>query len=136
MKLEWSEEYSVGNEEIDNQHKNWIGLYNKLDDMMKQHDHADMRKTKEEVLQEMSKYVDYHFSFEEEYMRSIGFPEVDRHWRLHKDFRNQIYSICRDQQEGRLILNSEVMDTIRNWLVEHIIQEDSKLRAYSNNSSK
>jgi len=127
MKLEWKDTYSIGNDELDAQHKKWIELFNRLDSMMMEKDSKRLSQIKADVLQEMSDYVDYHFSYEEEYMRSIGFPEVDRHWRMHKDFRNRIYTLCRDQQEGGIVLNSEVMDMIRNWLLEHIIKQDIKI---------
>jgi len=127
LKLEWDETYSVGNDVIDEQHRKWIELYNRLDEMMRGPDQADLAAARDEILQEMSDYVDYHFKFEEDYMRSIGFPEVDKHWRMHKDFANSIYSLCRDREEGKIILNTEIIETIRNWLVHHIIKEDIKI---------
>jgi len=127
VKLQWSDTYSIGNKELDEQHKTWIELYNSLDAMMSSDNPENLTATKADVLQKMSDYVDYHFTFEEDYMREIGFSEIDRHWRMHKDFRTRIYRICRDHQEGTIVLSSEVMDTIRNWLVDHIVKQDIKI---------
>ncbi len=130
MKFEWDESYSVGNEEIDHQHKTWISLYNKLDEVLRSADQEKLSTIKTEILQEMSDYVDYHFTYEEDYMRSLGFPEAEKHWRQHKDFRNEIYQLCRDHQEGTIILNTEIMDKIKNWFVEHIMLQDMKIRDF------
>lgn len=136
MKLEWSETYSVGSEMLDSQHKKWIDLYNRLDSLMRGESSEDLQNAKAEVLHEMSEYVDYHFRSEEEYMRTIGYPGVDKHWRMHKDFRSRIYQICRDHEDGLIVLNSEIMDTIRRWLVDHIVKQDVKIMDYLRKSER
>lgn len=130
MKLEWKETYSIDNEEIDRQHRRWIDFYNRLDDVMRGEDSGVVRKTKQDILKQMSDYVAYHFEYEEEYMRSIGFPDTEKHWRMHKDFRNEIYRLCRNHDEGTIVLNTEIMDMIKNWLVNHIIQFDMRINEY------
>ncbi len=130
MKFDWDEKFSVGNEEIDSQHKTWIGIYNDLvENMSKTIDKAGL-DVKSEILMKISEYADYHFHFEEEYMRSIGYPDVDKHWRLHKDFRNEIYRIHRQYHEGSIVLSSEILSTIKNWLMDHILKEDMKIRRF------
>lgn len=132
MKFEWDESYSVGNDELDKQHKKWIYLYNKLGDVLRSDNQVRLRSIKSEILQQMSEYVDYHFTYEEEYMRSLGFPEPEKHWRQHKNFRNEIYQLCRDHDNGTIILNTEIMDKIKNWFAEHIMLQDMKIRDYVN----
>lgn len=138
MNFEWDESYSVGNEEIDSQHKHWIYLYNKLGKVLGGDDIDKLSSIKMDILQQMSDYVDYHFTYEEEYMRSIGYPETEKHWRQHKDFRNEIYQLCREHQKGTIILNTEIMDKIKNWFAEHILLQDMKIRDFVNtpNTSK
>ena len=130
MKMEWCEEYSTGNEALDEQHKHWISLYNRLDQTMLEKKIDVLNQVKNEILQEMSDYVDYHFAFEEEFMESINYPDKNRHWRMHKDFRNRIYSICRDHEDGAIVLNTEILGTIRKWMHEHIIGQDGKIGEY------
>ncbi len=130
VKLQWQESYTTGNEQLDEQHRKWINFYNQLDEIMNSSRQDELSKTRGEVLRKMYDYVDYHFHFEEEYMRSIGYPDADRHWRMHKDFRNRLYRVFRDHHEGVVVLNSEILDMIRNWLIGHIVKEDGKLREY------
>ena len=132
MKLQWDESLRIGDEEIDRQHQRWIEFYNRLDALMQKESDEDPGSAKADILEQMSDYVDYHFQHEEAYMRSIGFPETKRHWRLHKDFRDEIYRICRSYREGTLVLNSEIMNMIKNWLLDHIIKHDMKMKHYLN----
>ncbi len=132
MIFEWDESFSVGNDEIDKQHKKWISLYNKLDEVLRSDRQDKLSSIKSEILQEMSEYVDYHFAYEEDYMRSLGFPEAEKHWRQHKNFRTEIYNLCRDHDSGAIILNTEIMDKIKNWFAEHILLQDMKIRDYVN----
>ena len=130
MRIEWKDEMATGIAEIDNQHRQWIDFYNRLDEIMLSDDKEELKFAKAQILEEMSEYVDFHFQFEEEYMRKIGFPEVERHWRLHKNFRNEIYTICRSYREGNIVLNTEIMNTIKNWLIDHIMAEDMKMKPF------
>ena len=43
----------------------------------------------------MQDYANYHFKFEEDYMRAIDYPEQVKHRRLHKDFDNLIFNYKR-----------------------------------------
>lgn len=79
-----------------------------------------------EALKAMLDYARYHFSFEEEYMRKINYPNLIGHHRIHKDFDNLIYTYYRDTQEGRIVLDTEIISILKNWLLDHIIKEDKK----------
>jgi hemerythrin-like metal-binding protein len=127
--IEWDDSYSVNHEEIDNQHKEWIDIYNKMHDSMMSKESSIEQTT--EILQAMSNYAQNHFNFEEEYMREINFPDVVEHRRSHKDFESLIYSYSRDIEAGKMVLNTKVIKLIRNWLMEHITVEDKKYAVYS-----
>lgn len=129
MQIKWDASYSIGDTKLDEQHKTWIKFYNQLDEALRDKSLQDFRKTKDEILKEMIEYVDYHFNYEEEYMRSIGYAEVDKHWRIHKNFRNKIYRLYRDHLGGKSVLNRDMMDMMKNWLLEHILKEDMKVVA-------
>lgn len=125
--LEWDDSFSVGNAEIDEQHKQWIAIHNRLHDILLEGDVAALQQAAIETLKEMHEYTGYHFAFEEEYMTRIGFPAIREHWRLHKDFDSLIYGYLRDAQKGEVsVLNSELVKIMKNWLMNHILNEDMK----------
>ena len=123
-KIKWEDSFSVGNAEIDAQHQKWIAIYNKM------HESIIMGSAQPgagaEALKAMQDYASYHFSFEEEYMRKMDYPNLIEHHRIHKDFDNLIYTYYRDTQAGKLVLDSKIMRTLKKWLLEHILREDQK----------
>ena len=81
----------------------------------------------------MHDYAEYHFKFEEEYLSKIAFPNISEHRRLHKDFANQIYQYQRSIKDGELVLNTELVQIITDWLFSHIQKEDKKYSNYLEN---
>jgi hemerythrin-like metal-binding protein len=77
-------------------------------------------------------YSKYHFQFEEKYLRSIAYPDLVKHARLHKDFDFLVYQYYRDVCDGKIVLNTELIGVIKNWLLNHILVEDKK---YSQHAS-
>jgi hemerythrin len=114
VQIQWDESYKTGDDKLDEQHKIWITFYNQLDEAMKGKSWQDVRQTKTEVLKKMIEYVDYHFNYEEEFMRSIGYEEVEKHWRIHRNFRDKIYRLFRDHLDGKPVLNRDMMEMIKN----------------------
>ncbi len=129
-KIKWDDSLSVNNDEIDSQHKEWIGIFNKMHDTIMTGNVGAVRNIGVNTLREMQDYARYHFSFEEEYMRTMNYPRLYEHQRAHKDFDNTIYSYMRDIQSGEMVLNSEIMELIRSWLFDHIAIEDKKYAAH------
>jgi hemerythrin len=128
--ITWNDSYSVNNEEIDAQHKEWIAIYNKLDHTLLNGSGQEVFTLAADSLQAMQEYADYHFREEEQYMREINFPFLVEHRRLHSDFEDELYKYNRSIRSGELILNTEVISIVKNWLLHHILHEDQKYRTY------
>ncbi len=123
-KIEWDDSFSVNNAEIDGQHQKWITIHNNLHESIV--NGSEHQKPGAEALKAMQDYAHYHFSFEEEYMDKINYPNLIEHHRIHKDFDNLIYTFYRDAQEGKFVLDTKIMKILKNWLLEHILKEDQK----------
>lgn len=125
--LEWDDSFSIGNAEIDEQHKKWITIHNRLHDTLLEGDLTALQQASVDTLREMHEYTGFHFAFEEEYMTRIGFPGIREHWRLHKDFDSLIYGYLREAEKGEVpVLNSKLVKILKNWLINHILTEDMK----------
>ncbi len=130
-KIEWNNSLSVGDAEIDGQHQKWIKIYNDLHDKMV----TGKVNTRDgiEALQAMADYARYHFSLEETYMHDNGYPDFIKHRRIHKDFDNHLYDYCRKAEDGEIVLNSEIIGLLKNWLLDHISIEDKKYAHFIEN---
>lgn len=71
--ITWKEEYSMGVEHIDNQHKHLVEIANKAYEVLKNDLYIDKFDKIVEILKELEDYTVYHFASEEEYMKQIGY---------------------------------------------------------------
>lgn len=121
--MQWSAAYSVGIEEIDNQHKELLRLFSIVENavLMKQG-----WSTIHYGLIAVRDYAQFHFKFEEALMRLYGFPESAGHGKAHE----QILKRAEVVERASLQTNTEeeVTRFFRDWLIEHIQGAD---RAYA-----
>ena len=125
-RIEWDESFSVHHAEIDEQHKNWIDIYNRLADVLDEGDAEAQKRITVETLQAMLDYAKHHFQFEEAYMQAIGYPARGSHTRLHRECDALIYEAYVSIQEGNTVLNRDLLELIKEWLLNHILVEDKK----------
>ena len=124
-KIIWDETYSIGNEEIDKQHRELIEFFNTAHDKMLSD--KDISSIGINALLRLVEYCRYHFTFEEEYMEKIGFPEIQRHREIHKRFHAKLNRHLQQLDQGEWILTSEILKMTENWIVSHIINEDKRI---------
>ncbi|MEH0019305.1 MAG: bacteriohemerythrin [Desulfobacter sp.] len=129
--IEWSDAFSTGNPELDEQHKKWFSIYNRAHDRMMDPDQENFTNTGIDALKEMKAYGEFHFSQEEAFMASIEFPRLELHKKMHQAFSREIDGMIHDLESGKHVLNSEVIKRIENWLRHHILKEDQKLKIFS-----
>lgn len=109
----WDEIYRVGVEEIDTQHQNLFELYNKL---LHAHGIQDVTVVSA-AFEEMSNYLDKHFSTEEEYWRRD--EEIYReHRALHFDFVK--YVLGETLGGDNLTGLTSLLDFLSTWLLDHV----------------
>lgn len=79
-----------------------------------------------DALKDMIEYGKYHFASEEKFMEKIGYPGIEEHKKIHEVFVGKLNTLDEQMQNGILVLNSEVIKIIENWLIDHILNEDQK----------
>jgi hemerythrin len=127
---EWSNEFNVGIEEIDGEHRKLLELLNQLHDAAKT---GDGREVLGRVLDGLMHYVDYHFTHEEEFFLRTNYPGYERHRRQHQALTVTVREIRDDFQLGGAdALPQQVLDFLKNWLFEHILGSDRAFGVYFN----
>jgi len=123
--IQWSEEYRLGLKDIDEQHRNLFAVANKAYDLLKNELRTDKYDQIMEILDELREYTVTHFSQEEQYMASIGYPKLLSHKVQHSDFIEKISNVDLNSvdanQEEYL---SELLEFFADWLVNHILKTD------------
>lgn len=123
-RIGWDDSFSVGVEEIDEQHRRWIEIINELHDSIM--DRTVSVKTTDRILCAMIDYAHFHFAFEEDYLKKINYPDLKKHHYQHEFFTKNLVAKLQEERAGGLVMNTEVMRILMNWLQEHIQEEDMK----------
>ncbi len=132
-KFIWTEEYSVGINEIDGQHKHFFDIANKIIDLT-----AGQNPTKEKafgLLEELGNYAFYHFGTEEGYFDKFNYREAPLHIDAHNGYREAVRKYLEDiNKEGTDIakMTEEMASYSSDWLSKHIISMDKKYTKYFN----
>ena len=133
----WSDEYSVHNEAIDKEHQKLFELAHRcLEILNKNVDRSEVKA----ILVEFFNYMRTHFSHEEHYMQSIGYPYLSEHINLHREITREVANITKTARQTS-DLKQKLIYVARDWLVGHIMQEDMKIEEWraiqvSNNTMK
>jgi len=126
--IRWKEEYKLGVTQIDEQHKKLFEICGRAYDLLKNDLYLDKYDKIIEILEELKDYTVYHFKFEEEYMKSIGYKKLLSHKVFHDDLIEKINNINLkeiDLNQNKAIV--EILDFIVNWIDSHILNGDKKI---------
>jgi hemerythrin len=132
QKIAWDDSYKIGINEIDRQHKMLFDLVNRLYDLEEGQNTKEKLRT---ILYEFSDYVKIHFQDEEAYLDSIGFPGIVEHKEVHQNLIDNLGKII--QTPARLdIIKTKMRVIAKRALIDHIMQEDIKIKLYVVQSGK
>lgn len=84
----------------------------------------------EKVLGELIEYVGVHFASEEGLMEKVGYATFRSHRKLHDDFRRTVYKLKDEYYSGNHHALSGLVSLLRQWLLTHIVIEDSKFARF------
>jgi len=139
--IQWTQNMSVEEKNIDAQHKNLVRAINLLLIEIKKDEEIGKIR---EVLHFLESYVVEHFSYEEEYMRLIKFPGLRKHHNVHqslvdffvkfknnfnKNLSGKVNSSLPSIDLSKMIL--ELRDYLANWLIHHMLGDDQQFHAYA-----
>lgn len=123
--FQWTDEYSVGVEEIDNQHRTLFELINRLFMAAVNREHESAIP---EILAVLIDYTRTHFSLEEELLADVGYADLEAHHEEHLRFIEKMETVTRKYQEGKVV-TFELINFLKRWLKEHILETDQHYRS-------
>ncbi len=121
--IHWKEDWSVGNYEIDEQHKTIITLINLLTDS----DYSLIKK--HTTLPQTLEYIKMHLDYEEKLMHEINYIGLQEHKKSHKDLYNKTNNLLTDNIVNHKTIK-EMADFLKSWWLNHFLTEDAKLRPF------
>lgn len=125
--INWSNEFSVGVKEMDDQHKKLIGMINRL---IKEQKTLTDPRTIADLLTEMTDYAQIHFRAEEYLMAEYGYDLKALQEQQHQSFIDKTTSFYSAADLGPNILSTALLDYLSIWLVEHILKQDMRYKEF------
>lgn len=125
--VEWSNELSVGIEEIDAQHKVLVDLLNEIHDAMRQ---GRTVQTTKGIIDRLGEYTRVHFAVEESLMRILHYPDYERHKEEHDELIAQLTDMHAKWEKGKGAIGFELAHFLKTWLTEHIMEGDKRYSAH------
>ncbi|MBT7615970.1 MAG: hemerythrin family protein [Calditrichaeota bacterium] len=125
--FKWKDEYLIGINEIDEQHKKLFSIASSFEQSI------DLDQSKN-ALMNVFQYTREHFRLEEGYMKNVNFPGIERHMLEHESFIsefNELVSNFGNSDSER----SNILDFFSHWIVDHICKNDHLLALFVENSA-
>ena len=125
--IKWDKMLSVAVDEIDDDHRRLVELFNILNRALAEGDETNYV---EAVLEELITCTVWHFRHEERLMLKYGYDGFAEHKAEHQDLIDSVKALQQKfLKEGRG-LSSEDIDYLETWLTEHILVADMQLGSY------
>lgn len=126
--IAWNEKMSVGVPSFDEEHKVLIEMLNSLHDGVRAGTEAEVLGP---VLDALVAYTEQHLAHEEWAFARTDFPDAESHRKEHDDLRQQVAAIGQKFGTAPIAaLSVEVLNFLKNWLINHIQFSDKKYGAY------
>lgn len=124
---QFSDAMRIGQEDVDRQHASLFDTVNRLHDALRSN-HS--REVQGEILSFLKAYTLEHFEAEESLMRDQGYPGLAAHKAKHDDLVRQLKDLEERYAAGTMTLSIMTLHFLKDWLTNHILEEDLKIGEY------
>jgi len=134
MLTTWSDEYSLGIQAIDEQHKGFFEACHRLHDAIL---NCEGEKIVEASVAFLRDYANQHFETEEGFMAQHAYPYLAQHVKLHTEFLEALDGLIDDLElfGPSQHLADRALEITQDWLINHIIEEDTRYAHYIKEAS-
>jgi hemerythrin-like metal-binding protein len=127
MKIDWNDNYKIGDETIDAEHQHLFELINKL--LL-----AEELGTFKLIVMQLYKHTREHFESEEALMRKLKFPDCAAHTENHNQMLKRLNELSAVIGKG-VVDKSAIQALMTDWALRHVPQDDGLLADYVKNQS-
>ncbi len=125
--LEWKDEYCVGIDSIDQQHRKLVNLINQLQTAV---DYSTGEEFERDALDELVDYTKTHFSYEEGLMRDNDYPEFEQHKLQHEAMFKKVEEVLAEYEKDQDTAMNNAVEYLKSWLINHINGTDKQYSGY------
>jgi hemerythrin len=123
--MKWSDEYSVGIEEIDQQHKVLLEMFGAVEHSIES---AGTWSDVHYGLLKLKEFANRHFLLEQALMRMFGYPELAGHITTHQYFFEKLNEL--EHRSLGVTTRTETIEFLGDWFKNHICETDRQYADY------
>lgn len=135
----FTDEYKVGIEEIDDQHKAFFDMLDKIGDIVPDlykpldDDEADELM---DITSELRDYALLHFRTEESYMKEVNYPGLEEQKTQHNHFIQDVIRMEAQIMNGSAVPPIKIRNFMHDWYRDHILNLDKPFSDFYKENSK
>ena len=123
----WSRVLSVGVDEVDEDHRKLVHIFNILNHAVRDGESGDYLAA---VLEELINCTVWHFSHEERLMLKYRYDGAEEHRTEHRELIRSARELQQKVLQADRPLAEEHIQFLERWLTEHILTDDMPLGSY------
>lgn len=123
----WDSLLSIGVEEIDEDHRKLIEIFNTLNHAVAAQEARDYLAA---LLEELINCTVWHFSHEERLMLKYRYPEMGLHQEEHRELIAAAKALQQEILMAPTPFSEAHLQSLERWLTEHILTADNRLGNY------
>lgn len=132
--FEWSNDYNIGVKIIDDAHKQLFSIVSRILKNITDSNFDKNKMTCVEAIKYLKSYTIKHFTEEEAYQLSIGYPGYKMHKRVHDNMREVVVPAL-EREMNSSCYSKESMEhfigACTGWLMAHVLVEDQAITGKS-----
>ncbi|NCF13697.1 MAG: bacteriohemerythrin [Gammaproteobacteria bacterium] len=122
--IAWRNEFSVGVDAVDHEHREMIALINELDEAMQ--DDAS-QATVVEALGEIYARISAHFALEEKTMRDARYSQLAEHKQDHEQLLDELLDVIDSVDDEGRYDRADLSRSLDRWFSDHFRTHDARL---------
>lgn len=122
--LQWKNEYSVGIESMDDEHREMITLINSTYDKLGSDADPDQI---DDCLAEIFNTISMHFALEERIMRNAAYAEFEAHKNDHEELLDRLRDLMDDFYADPATGAKQLEQSLSDWFGGHFSTFDARL---------
>lgn len=117
----WKSSYSLGINDLDQQHQVIMDCLNQLHEVMMS---GRMNEDAAPLIDHLVSLAGEHFATEERLMESTQFPDLADHRAKHQALSQKVREFIARHEKGDRAAYSQFMFFLRGWMTRHMLNED------------
>ena len=125
--VEWQDEFKIGIDEVDFEHREMIDIINESYIEAKKENSSEAVM---DFLGEIFEKISAHFALEEKLMRKWDYDQYEDHKEDHELLLDSIRDIMDEYMDSSSMDDEYFGELLKNWFVNHFASKDARLHEY------